>query len=88
MAWTDAKQLADEWCAAHLPVDLRGRILQAPDFADDHTAQHIDEDNGEDAWSAYSPEFRTLLCAFRDKGYSYLRLDADGDKIAGWQTFD
>ena len=40
MTWTDAKQLADQWCAAQLPADLRGRVLQAPDFADDRTAQH------------------------------------------------
>lgn len=48
----------------------------------------MDGDEGEDAWRNYSPEFRTLLSAFRDKGYSYLRLDADGDEIDGWQTFN
>lgn len=79
---SDRARLLDEYADGDVLATINGEsghILNLDDIA---------EDDGENAWSAYSPEFRTLLCAFRDKGYSYLRLDADGDRIDGWQTFD
>ena len=82
---SDRQRLADycETCA-------EGDVLACIEGGHGHICMldDIDEDGGESAWSAYSPEFRLLLSAFRDHGYSYLRLDADGDVIDGWQTFD
>lgn len=83
----------------HIPASDRARLLDESADGDilatiNGESGHIvilddiDDDGGAYAWASYSPEFLTLLSAFRAKGYSYLRLDADGDVIDGWQTFD
>lgn len=41
-----------------------------------------------DDWTEYSPAMQTLLAAFRELGYKYLRLDSDGEEIADVETFE
>lgn len=77
---SDRQQLADYWDRSD------GDVLACIEGGTGHILT-LDDNQGDD-WSAYSADFRALLSAFAAKGYSYLRLDADGDVIDGWPTFE
>lgn len=77
----------------HIPASDRARLLD--ESANGEVLATINGESGHilmlddlEAWEDYSPEFLNLLQGFQDKGFNYLRLDADGDEIEGWQQFD
>jgi hypothetical protein len=39
VAWKDAKEVAEEWAAEHLPADLHGRILELVNFETDEDTE-------------------------------------------------
>lgn len=91
----------DLWCLRHVPVISTAHItaqdgqrLRANATSRDCVMDH-DPDG---AWHMVnttagvsvfaSAEYNELLNAFADKGYPWIILDADGDKIEGVPTFD
>lgn len=44
MAWSDARTIAAAWVEKHLPVDLRGQVLQLASFENDAHARFFHND--------------------------------------------